>query len=52
MKIDQAEVVNDSGRELPKVPPKELRESSLILQCLQGLAKAFKCLLWRAYEVM
>ena len=25
MKIDQAEVVNDSGRKLPKVPPKDCK---------------------------
>ena len=31
MKIDQAEVVNDSGRKLPKVLPEGLQECLLIL---------------------
>ena len=51
MKIDQAEVVNDSGRKLPKVPPKDCKSVHKFYS-VQKLAKAFKCSPQRAFEVM
>ena len=51
MKIDQAEVVNDNGQKLPKVPLKDCK-SVYWFYSVRKLAKAFKCSPERAFEVM
>ena len=48
---DQADVVNDNGRKLPKVPSKYC-ENVHYFYSVYKLANAFKCSRWRAFEVM